>query len=328
MTWSRFDDRATESVKVRRAGTAACMLWFAAVNWCNAHHTDGVIERDLLAEVWRPIGEAFDHEAAARACLEAGLFELTPDGDYRVHDFLDYNPSRADAKAAQKAAAERARRYRERKSGVPSTVATVTPFVTRDATRDAGCVTTPGDVTRERNESRHATRERDDGAENRPVRVTPPRTRPEPVPEPVSVAHARTHAHAREREQPDPDGERWARWLSLRDEHGLAFDAPVNRQHLETAWQATERKLAAKLLQAPQDAFERLCRAYLTWPDGTPLPGGKTAVRGDRPASWLASGVYQLAEHLAGTIKPSKSSPADEAARRRELAAQRDARTA
>lgn len=110
--------------------------------------------------------------------------------------------------------------------------------------------------------------------------------------------HARRGAHARAREGEHAETARWASWLSWRDEHSLTIDAPINRQHLETAWRATEGKLAAKLADAPAVAFERLCRAYLAWPEGSPLPGGRTPVRGDRPASWLASGVYQLAEHL------------------------------
>lgn len=315
MTWSRFDDRATDSLKVRRAGTNAIALWFAAVNFCNQHHTDGVVERDMLTEVWRPIGEAFDHETAARACLAHGLFELLPSGDFLVHDFLDYNPSRADAKAAQKAAAERARRYRERKTGI-APASNVTPFVTRDATCDAGRVTNADAVTRESG----ATRTHDDGAENRPVRVTLDRTRPEPVPEPVSVA--RVGAHARTRERDMPDVARWALWLSWREQAGLAFDRPVHREALETAWAAIQAKIATKLGLDPADAFERLCRAYLAWDEGKPLPGGKTPVRGDRPASWLASGVYQLAEHL----RTADGGPSAETDRvRAELRAQREA---
>lgn len=154
----------------------------------------------------------------------------------------------------------------------------------------------------------------------------PDPTRPDP-----SESVARTHAHAREREAAEPEptpSEPWALWLSLRDAAGFGFDPPAHREPIATAWQHVERKLAAKLAVTPTEAFERLCRTYLEWPEGKPLPGGKAPVRGDRPGSWLASGVYQLADHLTGGPKGQKPAAADEAAQRRRLAAQRDARTA
>lgn len=179
MSWGRFDDRARENLKVRRAGTEAFALWTAAILWCCEHATDGRVPKELLPDVWRPIGERFDHAAVARVCVENRLF--IDDGDaYLVHDFLEFNPSKAEQEDKKRKAAERARRHRKRKAGA----------VTRDATRDGmgdeqRDVT--GDVTRDgardgtRDEPR-TSREQDPG--HRHASRTHPRPQPVPNPNP------------------------------------------------------------------------------------------------------------------------------------------------
>ncbi|MEC7520150.1 MAG: hypothetical protein VYE22_09815 [Myxococcota bacterium] len=141
MSWGRFDDRARENLKVRRAGTEAFALWTAAILWCCEHATDGRVPKELLPDVWRPIGESFDHAAVARVCVENRLF--VDDGDaYLVHDFLEFNPSKAEQEDKKRKAAERARRHRRRKAAA----------VTRDATRDGAGDDqrdATGDVTRD-----------------------------------------------------------------------------------------------------------------------------------------------------------------------------------
>ena len=55
-----------------------------------------------------------------RRLVEVGLWEETPDG-YEVHDYLDYQPTAVDAKAAKdrerERTRERVRRHRSRKNG-------------------------------------------------------------------------------------------------------------------------------------------------------------------------------------------------------------------
>jgi len=167
MGWARLDDEAAESLKVRRAGTQAAALWYASITWCAKHRTDGVIERELVSDIWRPIGEAFDHEAAAARLVEVGLWDEHPQG-YAVHDFLDYNPSREEENARR---ARDTQRQRRRRSGdVTGTMpvlrpADVTPSVTRDVQRD----------TEETSSVSHATPTRPDPTKSAraPARVAP-----------------------------------------------------------------------------------------------------------------------------------------------------------
>jgi hypothetical protein len=135
MSWGKFDDGASGHLKVRRAGTAGAMLWWAAVLWSNRNGTDGVIPKDLLGDVWNPIGERFDHAAAARKAVAAGLFH--EDGDrYLIHDFHDYNPTAAENAQRRKSAAERAKRSRQKRQGTQEAGhAERAPHVTAHVTR-------------------------------------------------------------------------------------------------------------------------------------------------------------------------------------------------
>lgn len=179
MSWGRFDDRARENLKVRRAGTEAFALWTAAILWCCEHATDGRVPKELLPDVWRPIGESFDHAAVARVCVENRLF--VDDGDaYLVHDFLEFNPSKAEQEDKKRKAAERARRHRKRKAGA----------VTRDATRDGtgdeqrdgtGSVTRDG-TRDDAHDERRTSREQE--PEHRHASRTHPRPQPVPNPNP------------------------------------------------------------------------------------------------------------------------------------------------
>ena len=112
MSWAKFSDSTPHSLKLRRAGTDASMLWFSAVCWCNEHLTDGAIPRDLIVDVWRPLGEAFDYETAVAKCVEHGLI-LDHGDEYEIHDFLEFNMSANEVKKRRKSAAKRASKSRK-----------------------------------------------------------------------------------------------------------------------------------------------------------------------------------------------------------------------
>ncbi|GAB5541351.1 MAG: hypothetical protein SangKO_011110 [Sandaracinaceae bacterium] len=62
-------------------------------------------------------------------CVENRLF--VDDGDaYLVHDFLEFNPSKAEQEDKKRKAAERARRHRKRKAGPSRVTQRVTARVT------------------------------------------------------------------------------------------------------------------------------------------------------------------------------------------------------
>jgi hypothetical protein len=122
MTWVRRDDQASIHRKVAPLDDATYRLWSEAMEWCSRNGTDGVIRADELSDVskrgtrpravklverglWHAAGDDCDSEK----CTPPG-----PDG-WAVHDYLDYNPPRAQVLAEKKAKAERTQRWRDKK---------------------------------------------------------------------------------------------------------------------------------------------------------------------------------------------------------------------
>lgn len=108
--WAKLDDSFAVHRKVLRAGLEATGLYARCLAYAAGQHSDGKLDRgaiQMLAGVahWEEISEAL---------ITAGLWEKTSDGNYRIHDFLDYNLSARDAKTLRKAAKERMKRYRVR----------------------------------------------------------------------------------------------------------------------------------------------------------------------------------------------------------------------
>lgn len=106
MSWAKFDDRFHEHRKVKRvwrADPSAVGLHVMAVTYCCGHETDGLVDAEFVEE---KMPRKADRERAVAALVEAGVWSVVPDG-WQVHDYLDYNPSRADLEAKRAADAER-----------------------------------------------------------------------------------------------------------------------------------------------------------------------------------------------------------------------------
>jgi hypothetical protein len=105
--WVKLDDTLAEHPKIERAGPLAAWLYVAGLCYCARQLTDGRIPRGTvarLATIRRPYDEA------ARL-VAAGLWE--EDGeDYRVHDWLAYNPSRERVQEDRRRNAARVKRHR------------------------------------------------------------------------------------------------------------------------------------------------------------------------------------------------------------------------
>lgn len=118
MTWSKFDDAAAKSPKALVAGNEAWSLWAAAIMYCNRHSTDGYVSLAALATECLPvpIGMQKAKRLAELLCASrarpdgAGLFEEAGSQLFRVHDFLDWNPSKVEVEAKRKADRDRKRR--------------------------------------------------------------------------------------------------------------------------------------------------------------------------------------------------------------------------
>jgi hypothetical protein len=66
------------------AGAIAC--WLEGLCYAGQHLTDGAIPSQAV--------EVFRFRAGARALVAAGLWHPLETGGYRIHDYVDYNPSR------------------------------------------------------------------------------------------------------------------------------------------------------------------------------------------------------------------------------------------
>lgn len=149
MPWMRMEDSIGQNRKVIRAGPAAFGLWVTAIAHSATQLTDGFIAYDVIPRLvatdqtahfeenakvglMQLSGEKIErndqpknHVAASNghvegisvSCLialvnrlvEVGLFDVVP-GGYCIHDYLDYNPSRAEVFRKRKADLARKRK--------------------------------------------------------------------------------------------------------------------------------------------------------------------------------------------------------------------------
>lgn len=104
MPWLKIDDKVRTHPKIVNAGPAAAWFWFCGICYCREHLTDGYIGDGMISSL--APGVTNGKNLAARL-VESGLWHRT-EGGYRVHDFLEWNPSRASVLA--KRSADRARK--------------------------------------------------------------------------------------------------------------------------------------------------------------------------------------------------------------------------
>ncbi len=108
MPWAKLDDGYLTHPKVLKAGLEGRALHIAAILYSSRELTDGEIEPGILPGLG---GLAGVKNAAKTAELLVGirLFDRTESG-YRIHDYLDYNPSRAAVLAEREAKREAGRK--------------------------------------------------------------------------------------------------------------------------------------------------------------------------------------------------------------------------
>lgn len=105
MSWARIDDQYPDHPKIVAAGHAAMALDVAGICYCARFLTDGFIPED---QVPRLLTHPNPGELVG-ALLRVRRWE-TAAGGYLVHDYLDYNPTRAQALATRQARSAAGRR--------------------------------------------------------------------------------------------------------------------------------------------------------------------------------------------------------------------------
>lgn len=127
MAWVRYDDRFTKHPKVRKAGkllggryglTRVVAFHHEATEYCNVHLTDGLLTREAIVEFDcdpNPI------EVVNVLALKSVRLVQRVRGGWKLHDYHDYQPSKADVLEDRRKEAERKRRVRAgQKADAPS----------------------------------------------------------------------------------------------------------------------------------------------------------------------------------------------------------------
>ncbi|MEU7046063.1 mucin-2 [Streptomyces varsoviensis] len=116
MTWFKVDDTAYGHPKMLKAGNAALGLWVRAGAYAAQHLTEGAVP-GVVAQLYGTAPQArklvaaglwHEHGHTCARCPQPGP------GDYVIHDFLTYNPTRARVEDDRARAAERQQRAREK----------------------------------------------------------------------------------------------------------------------------------------------------------------------------------------------------------------------
>lgn len=115
MTWARLDDQFHSHPKIRRAWRGhprALGLHVLALSYCADQLTDGIVDDEFVTE---KIPHARERDLVT-TCLElAGLWNRVQNG-FRINDWHDFNPSRAEVLDRRNRDAERKRAGRSARS--------------------------------------------------------------------------------------------------------------------------------------------------------------------------------------------------------------------
>lgn len=109
MAWVRLDDLAPEHPKFVAVGPLGLALFVAGLAFCNRQLTDGAIPAAIVPRL-QAIDDAI---AVADSLVTAGLWKRAAGGDYTVHDYLTYQPSRTKVLGERDANAARMRSNRK-----------------------------------------------------------------------------------------------------------------------------------------------------------------------------------------------------------------------
>jgi hypothetical protein len=111
MPWLKIDDRVRTHPKTVKAGPAAAWFWFCGICYCREHLTDGFIGDGMISSLAPGVTSG---KKLAEKLVAARLWHRV-EGGYQVHDFLEWNPTRASV--LKKRAEDRARKESRKDDG-------------------------------------------------------------------------------------------------------------------------------------------------------------------------------------------------------------------
>jgi hypothetical protein len=110
VTWVRLDDLRAVNPKLCEIGFAARGLDEAAICWCSYKQTDGFIHKRDVVMLASLHGQE-NVTALIRSLCLVGRWSRVPErGGYLIHDYLEFNPSRAQIQERREQRAEAGRR--------------------------------------------------------------------------------------------------------------------------------------------------------------------------------------------------------------------------
>lgn len=121
MPWVRFDDQFPANRKVEALSDPAFRLHVSAIFWCARNLTDGWVPQndlDMAAPRTSRLPEKLVHQqlvprdlwhAPGHTCKDC----LDPPDGWVIHDYLEFQPSKAQVEKERSDARERQRRWRD-----------------------------------------------------------------------------------------------------------------------------------------------------------------------------------------------------------------------
>lgn len=119
MTWVKHSDDFSSNPKVIGLSDKAYRLHFCALEYCSRHLTDGFVSELALRSIAVSAGLSRP-KSSANALVSAALWKVQRGKGWRIHDFLEYNPTADVVKAERKKAAARMARLRAERAGLTS----------------------------------------------------------------------------------------------------------------------------------------------------------------------------------------------------------------
>lgn len=117
MPFIRLSDDYFDNPKFEHLSDGAFRLWHQALAYCRRHSTDGLFSFKTMRG-WSCYTRRREQELTAPHKEGANpLWVLIPKFGYKLHDYLDWNPSREEEAVSRMGAAERQRRRRHGVTG-------------------------------------------------------------------------------------------------------------------------------------------------------------------------------------------------------------------
>lgn len=255
MSWVRIDDGFPLHRKAAEVGPNGVGIFVGILGYCARNLTDGRIPKKELSLAW-PWG-GVQLKKVADSLVQAGLLEDIGDA-YQVHDYLEYQPSRAEIEA--KRAAERDKKRRQRGNDQPPSGPPRSPTGTDEVVpqgQPAG-------------QNRLSPRES--------LARAPALTRPDPTLPIKRSQSSNNNTHEKPLEPPEAVREASASRASVRQEisslerryepelvKGARDACALSRRNgsmSDSVWLTTLRKLAGHPVEASQGAMKRMIEQY------------------------------------------------------------------